>query len=254
MYSTSGRLRRHFPEVAASMLSESFRDVNLRDTVANTLGTMGREDVAEMQPKAWKAKTAHVEERDTVLPFIVKNLFPSVIQAFGGTNSQVNGFWKHTREEVIWDHGSKLPWRRSPVWLLLRAALQSTLSPPTNNDSYDSSLYKKFMVFFLSKLLHHCVQAGWSCDQLDMMNVKIARRLLKLDISKAEAWMTYTGNVIKEAREILQDRWAGITKETTRIHGIQSFSAKQLQSDSSIKIPDLDRYLEAMSQRYATNV
>jgi hypothetical protein len=249
VYSTSGRLRRHFPEVAASILSESFRDVNLRDTIANTLGTMSREGVAEMQPKAWKAKAAHVEERDTVLPFILKNLFPAMIQAFGGTNSQVNGFWKHTREEVIWGHGSKLPWRRSPAWLLLRTALQSTLSPPTNDGSYDSSLYKKFMVFFLSKLLHRCVQAGWGCDQLDLMSVKIARRLLKLDVQEAEAWMTYTSNVIKETTEVLHGRWASITKETTKVLDIQPFSTKQLQSDSSIEIPDLDRYLEAISQR-----
>lgn len=249
VYSTTGRLRRHFPEDAVAIPFENLRNANLRDAITNTLGTMSREDVPEMQPRAWKAKTEQVEERDTVHPFIVRNLFFAIIQALGGAQSQVNGFWKHTREDVIWGHGSKLPWRRSPVWLLLRAALQSTLSPLMNDCAPDSSLYKRFMVFFLSKVLDQGVQAGMQCEQLDVMSVKIARRLIKLDIKEAEPWMAYTRMVIEKTRDTLHERWMHIISTNTKTLNIQPFHSNELRSDVSIEIPQLDRYLEAICQR-----
>lgn len=251
VYSTNGRLRRHFPEEVVEMQCESLRDGNVRNAIANTLGTMSRESVDEMQPRARKAKTEHIEERDTVRSFMVKNLFSAVIQALGGARSQCDGIWKHTREEVIWSHGSKLPWRRSPVWLLLKVTLQSTLSPLTNEGARPSLLYKTFMVFLLSKVLEQCLQADVDCDQLDMMSMKIARRLIKLDLREAEGWMRYPHKVVERTKQTLNERWISIMQAHQRTLSMQPYKTDDIERDTSIQIPQLNRYLETIPQRQA---
>lgn len=79
VYSTPGRLRRYFPDDAVSIPTNTFDEPEFRTTIAHTISTMSHESVAEMQPRAMKAGQSQVEERDTVQPFIVKNLFLAIL-------------------------------------------------------------------------------------------------------------------------------------------------------------------------------
>ncbi|KFA69359.1 hypothetical protein S40285_09628 [Stachybotrys chlorohalonatus IBT 40285] len=74
VYSTSGRLRRYFPDAAVAVPFEVFEDSEFIKAIAQTLATMSHQSVSEMQPRAMKAKKNQIEERDTVKPFIVNHL------------------------------------------------------------------------------------------------------------------------------------------------------------------------------------
>ncbi|KAL6866420.1 hypothetical protein ACO1O0_002531 [Amphichorda felina] len=199
VYSMSGRLQRYFPEDVVAVPHEIFNGKDFQTTVARTLATMSRESVAEMQPRTLKAGAYQVEARDTVYPFIVKNLFVAILQSSGGSQRHVPGFWKNTREEVMWSNGNKLPWRRSPAWLLLRVVLEKTLSPPDVNDqTHDCALYKRYMVFLMCKILERALDLQMSSDTLSVMNAKLAQRLVKLDIKQPESWMFTTSNILGE--------------------------------------------------------
>ena len=116
--STKGRLRRCFPASSVSVHIKIFDEEGCRSTLAHTIAKMSHQEVAEMKPKVMKAGDEHIEERDTTDPGLVTDFLVTVLSALGET-VQASRIWKNTREEVLWRH-ARLPWRRSPVWLLVR--------------------------------------------------------------------------------------------------------------------------------------
>jgi hypothetical protein len=59
---------------------------------------------------------------------------------------------KNTREEVLWDH-CKHPWRRSPLWLLIRVTLQLLFNRLGSTKQPLDGLYKAFVAQLLSRIL-----------------------------------------------------------------------------------------------------
>ena len=249
VYSTPGRLRRYFPEDAVGIPYDKFDAIDFKSTIASTLTTMSHEPVPEMQPRVTKANTQQVEERDTAKPFIVTNLFMAILQGVGGSQVSVPGFWKNTREEVVWSNGNKLSWHRSPVWLLLRVVLQQTLSLFRGAEVHDCGLYKRYMVFLMSKIMAQCLDSDIDSDALVVMNTKIGQRLLKLDTQEEEPWLAITSAVVRRANEALRQRWEVIIAEDTKTLIIPRFAPHETMRDLVSPIPLLDNYLENIPQR-----
>ncbi|KAI9148869.1 hypothetical protein HJFPF1_10912 [Paramyrothecium foliicola] len=249
VYASPGRLKRKFPEAAVVLPLQAIADSEVKSSIACTLEKMSRQPVAEMQPRVRKAKHMQIEERDTVKPFIVTNLFLGIIQALGGCQIQLPKLWKHTREEVMWNHGSKLPWRRSPVWLLLRVALQRTLSPSGAPEEGCQDLYKRFMIFFLSCYLEICLENKSESAVLHIINAKLHRRILKLNLKQPSDWMNLVASRLSRSSQMLEARWAKVVEADTTTLDIPSLNCDLIGQDTRIAIPDLDDYLGGISKR-----
>ncbi|KAH6696400.1 hypothetical protein BKA61DRAFT_498041 [Leptodontidium sp. MPI-SDFR-AT-0119] len=57
---------------------------------------------------------------------------------------------KRTCDDVLWNNVLK-PWRQSPLWLLLRVTLKTSLRTEANGRH---KRYKSFMIFFMTHILH----------------------------------------------------------------------------------------------------
>jgi hypothetical protein len=138
-----GRLIRYFPADACKIaVSRMQTEEDIQIVIANTLATMSAEKTAAFQPLSTSA-TAH--------PGLVTELFMDHIAALGDT-TKTDRIEKHTREEVLRKDSSK-PWRRSPLWLLVRVSLQLFVRRNSRSPSAPDSLYKKFMILMLSRIL-----------------------------------------------------------------------------------------------------
>ena len=125
VYSTAGRLQRQFPGPSFMLDRATFNAPGFQDTLTNTLSTMSHQSAPGTKSRVKKAGQEHDEERDTTDPKMVTEFLVAFLRPyatiFDGLQVQ-----KNTREEVLWlDAG--LPWRRSPLWLLVRVALQVKL-------------------------------------------------------------------------------------------------------------------------------
>jgi hypothetical protein len=145
-----GRLIRVFPALASRVTVSQMNEGDLKKTLASTMAKLISQDVLDFQPKVHKASCDHVESRDTVNPAMVTDWFMNVTAALGESIDTVR-ITKHTREEVLWQE--KQPWRRSPLWLLLRVSLHLFFTRQRIGSVSSAELYKAFGIVLLSRLL-----------------------------------------------------------------------------------------------------
>lgn len=148
----AGRLLRSFPGCASQISAHKMKDLDLCKSIAATVAKMTTQTAPGVRPLVRKNGTMATEARDTTHPGLVTDFLMSFITAHGQTKD-VQRITKHTREDVLWSN-CLLPWRRSPLWLLLRVTLQLFFSRknPAVKDGLD--LYKSFMVFLLTRVLN----------------------------------------------------------------------------------------------------
>lgn len=91
------------------------------------------------------------ENRDTAHPLLVTDWLMNYIAAVGNTIS-TKRISKNTREEVLWNN-CEYPWRRSPLWLLVRVTLQLLFRRQKTIKQSLEGLYKAFVVQLLSNVL-----------------------------------------------------------------------------------------------------
>ena len=97
-------------------------------------------------------------------------------------------------------HSTYKPWRRLPLWLIIRATLQTTL---------ENVEYKSFVLLFLSGFLSDCskYESHFPSDLLHVMRGKIARRLAKLRGRCPDFVLEAAEKSSKATDDILQRRW-----------------------------------------------
>ncbi|KAF7173011.1 hypothetical protein CNMCM6106_007163 [Aspergillus hiratsukae] len=245
--STVGRLQRRFPGPSFMLDRATFNAPGLQDTIAQTLATMSHQSVAGTKPKVKKARQEHDEDRDTTNPKMVTEFLAAFLRpcaaVFDGLQIQ-----KNTREEVLW-LDSRFPWRRSPLWLLVRVALQVILRRLCRRDGISDDIYKHYMVYYMSSILNDCLKKTMSDEQFYLMNAKIARRLHKLDLSHLPAWFPFVQNVLQEANASILKSWRGIMAQSGPRHDKDRLAKLNFGKDIYCSLPDLDKWLEALDKR-----
>jgi hypothetical protein len=155
--SSKGRLIRSFPGSTSKIPLSIMRASGFRKSQAFIIAKMNTQIAAEFQPSVRKNGHQVEEDRDTTDPSLVSNWFMHHLAALG-TLSKPICISKNTREEVLWND-CRSPWRRSPLWLLIRVTLQLLF---TRNGSVArplGDLYKAFVAQLLSRiLLSVCIQ------------------------------------------------------------------------------------------------
>lgn len=241
---TRGRLVREFPATAIEISGDDFKTNEFLTVVAKTLAKMSHQTVQEMKGKAWKADQEHDEDRDTTDPRIVTELLTSILRG-AGKQISVNGIRKNTREEVMWSN-SKLPWRRSPLWLLVRVALQLTMVRLTGTSE---KLYKPFMAFMMAQVLEYASQQPTSSDALHVMMAKVSRRLCKLESPHNGKWLRTIQRIVSGSSELLSQSWKQIRERSNKSLDLKAISGLEMKDNIHFSLPATEAFLSAIPLR-----
>ena len=172
-----GALTRRFPAHAVSIPFKVFHDTNFQEELADKLSKLDIEEIQEMMPQSHKVGTFTGEIRDTTNPGLVTEMVMAILASLGKTVT-VQQIQKRTRDDVLWN-GCLIPWRRSPLWLALRVALQTTLINTLGSEE-GTSAYKNFMIFLLTEIASRAFAANLLDDICHVIVAKVARRASKL--------------------------------------------------------------------------
>jgi hypothetical protein len=252
-----GRLIRSFPGLAACIPLARLQDKGLQSMLADTLAKMSIQAAPGFQPVARKAGQYHDEDRDTTHPGMVTDYLFNVVAAVGKAVTATR-ITKHTREEVLWNN-CKLPWRRSPMWLLVRVTLQLLFTRQSPNSPATDSLYKVFVVQMLSMTLTHA-QAYWQMlgsGYMHVINAKMLQRLRKLETLSqlgcvVPAWFDLIQKNMEDAFACMNEKWQTEAHNTGTNLATADLKALRPQNALDVQLPALDDFLAQTAARKVT--
>lgn len=252
--STAGRLRRYFPGPAVVITTEIFDDTEFRSTLAKTLSKMSVQKGTGMTPTVRKSHNNVQETRDTTHPGLVTELLLSMLGAFSAA-IDIQRICKNTRDEVLWQD-SLLPWRRSPLWLLVRVLAQSQFTRfhgSTSTEDQGIRMYKLFILHILATVLDSCLQLEGKVEseKLDFMIAKLAGRILKLDLDETddEPGISFAKQVLGKAKTRLEQHWAGIRETLSRHLSLDILKDLEFTNDTKLYLPELDAFVARIPSR-----
>ena len=250
MIGCKGRLRRCFPGPGIVVSQDRILNASLLEPLAEFLAKLDAETISEVSPITRKAGSQVVEIRDTKDPRFVTEMLTGILRAVGQPFDIVR-IYKHTREEVLWDDALK-PWRRSPLWLLLRVALQLRLMRTSEQEPH--LRYKSFMLFFMTHVLERASRASLPSDTLFLMTAKISRRALKLGTVNRATWLHYVETTMEAVQQELLCRWRPVEQHPDPLGTQQYWRPSELSflKDTELKIRRLMPYLTKIRARSAS--
>lgn len=139
-----------FPGRAAQIPACEFQNDSFRASLALFLEKASIETLNALNARAVKKQTAVIETRDTADCALISQLLMSLLIAIGGPVSTPR-FRKRVRDDVNFDNAKK-PWRRAPMWLILRVAVRQMLCLELGNET-GRATYKMFICVVLAQFL-----------------------------------------------------------------------------------------------------
>lgn len=180
---------------------------------------------------------------------MISELFMGVLSCLGKP-TKVLTICKNTRDEVLWEQ-SLNPWRRSPMWLLIRVSLQLVISRCSGGSH---SLYKEIMVYIMSHILKKSIGThDLPADIVYTMTAKIHRRLQKLSVTGPpvlpDPVMASINCVLQQASVSVSQLWNFSQKQDSRDLQLPALSTLDLKQDTLVAISALDAYIKALRTR-----
>ena len=195
--STKGKLLCSYPGPAIQVPVDIFTDESFRRELSSFLVQMDVDHSLDSTPTTSKAGSVVHEVRETAHPRYISELLVGILRGCGQP-AVVDRITKRIGDEVLWDNAYK-PWRRSPLWLIIRVSLQSSL--------HTRNLYKLFILFFHAHLLRRCVRRDFPSELLYTMRVKTARRLSKLGPAVSHHVYKFIHDTFQKTEALLLKRW-----------------------------------------------
>ncbi|KAF8551327.1 hypothetical protein OG21DRAFT_1524515 [Imleria badia] len=226
--SAEGRLICSYPGPAVEIPNAVFEDESFLSELANFLVHMN-DDFLDAAPMSRKAQTTVIEARDTAHPRYVTELLTGILRSVGRPADVVR-IAKRIGDDVVWNN-SKLPWRRSSLWLLIRVAIQTSLDRST----VGQDAYKQFMLFFMCCIANENLTAELPNDLLHTMLAKLSRRLRKLDSSAPDRLSRTVLRTCTSLRSMLEERWRGV-QDAQRISSPWTPSKLNLARDIELSL------------------
>lgn len=256
--STQGRLRRSFPGPAVAIPTNIFVDPEFQSTLARTLSKMSVQPGIGMIPTVQKSQNELQETRDTTHPGLVTELLLSVVGPF---SSHFDGkrIWKNTREEVLWKD-ARFPWRRSPLWLLVRVMMQLQFTRSyASTAAHDLGVrsYKLFMIHILATVLDRYInkESEIDADKLQCMIAKLVGRMRKLHLVRQgdEPGICFAKNVLGKAKYYLEKRWSEICCLMDGPLPLDALKILEFEKDTTLQFPELDDFLSRIPFRQSAS-
>lgn len=195
-----GKLVCSYPGPAVAVSLDKAKSHTFCDEFASFLEQMNKEVLDDAMPTSKKAGSNVAEERDTPHPMFITEMLTSILRAIGRP-ADINRFQKRIADDVLW-HNTKLPWRRSPLWLVVRVALQATLKHSVD--------YKNFMIFLVAEILELAVKSQLPSDILFVMNAKLSRRASKMRNQMSQVVLRKAHATSEMVSQKVKRRWTEI--------------------------------------------
>lgn len=252
--STKGRLCRYFPGPAVVIPTATFDDAEFQSTLAKTLSKMCIQKAIGMTPTVRKSKNNVQETRDTTHPRLVTELLFSMLSAFSSP-ANTQRIQKNTREDVLWKD-ALLPWRRSPLWLLVRVSVQLQFTrfyASTAAGGLGTRLYKLFILHIQATILDSCLRSEdkLAAEKLHCMIAKMVGRMLKLDLDETdkEPGISFAKQVLEQAKAHLELRWAVVRKTMSDHLDLEQLKNLDFKNNITLSLPQLDSFLARIPNR-----
>ena len=239
----AGKLVCSYPGPAIAVPNNVFDDTSFRAELANFLSMMDKDVIAASTTR--KAGSEVVEERDTVHPRYITELLTNILLAVGRP-AEISRISKRIGDDVVWNK-SRLPWRRSSLWLVIRVAMQITL----DRSGLGRNMYKTFMLFFMNGLARQVRLHDMSNDVLQWTSTKLSRRLTKLEV-EAPKWLSEAVlETCTDIRTLLNKRWAQVQVEEA-ISPTWNPSALDFSADTKLTLFGSSPYISnALQTQYS---
>jgi hypothetical protein len=231
-----GKLLCSYPGPAIRVPTETFMNQSFLRELSSFLIQMDV-DILDSTPTISKAGSVVPEVRETAHPKYISGLLVGILRGFGQP-TDVDRITKRIGDEVLWSNAFR-PWRRSPLWLVLRVTLQSSLRI--------DNLYKHFMLFFHAHLLRKCMHRNFPSELLYVMRAKMTRRLSKLGPGVSLNIYEFVHDTGKETEELLSKRWRAFQSIGSINHSLQP-SALDYDAAAHISLTTSYNYLTGMLQ------
>ncbi|CCA73756.1 hypothetical protein PIIN_07711 [Serendipita indica DSM 11827] len=229
-------------------------DKNHIDPVSNVIEYLAKNEQDDALPHTRKGGSSHKETRDVASPrYITEGLAGILRAATTSITTPIPTTFIHKRinDHVLWK-SANLPWRRSPMWLLIRVALQTTLEEfkvPTEMG------YKAFMIFFMTLVIEKAPsirQHAMPSHLLHFMNSKLARRLYKLgDVVEDRNASILQDSIatVQQISSLLETRWEEIKDEYAAKTQWKDFDLKRLEGCDALTFGSSNTYLHQVIGR-----
>lgn len=237
-----GRLIRTFPGTAVSLTPDKVMEDNFLEPFLDTIEKLDREAPEEIRPQVRKAKQQVSEIRDTNDPSFITKFVTQILLGIG-ERAKVGVLHKHTRDDVLWKD-CLLPWRRAPLWLLLRVTLQShTMAVNAERPHLE---YKCFMLYMFSKLWSACLDACLSSDYLYPVAAKISRRTFKLSNLNETPWLKTVLASVESNMTKIEHAWLTLEQECNPLGAPLEWTLSEAacRRDCELKLKDYHDYVE----------
>lgn len=241
--SAKGSLIRRFPAHAVSIPATTFDRPKFQLELALRLAQLDVEVIEEFLPQSSKAGYQKGEVRDTANPSLVTEMIISILTTLGEA-VKVRHTRKRVRDDVPWQD-CLIPWRRSPVWLMIRVAIQTTLVEllPVGHSTTE---YKNFMLFFLTDLAARAPAAALPDDLCHVISAKIARRCSKLCSELFDFVQDKALLVCKAVKDEQWIRWQAIQKDDADRSA--TIERRPFENDTSLNLQGSEYYLNSILQ------
>ena len=236
-----GNLIRTFPACALAIPYSTFTKPDFRKELAQRLCSLDGEVIEEMMPQSHKAGSTNGEIRDSVHPGLVIEMLMPMLAPLGHP-VQVRQLRKRTRDDVLWKNAN-LPWRRSALWLSIRLALQMVLVNFMPSKA-SRIAYKNFMILFMSRIGSLVVDVQVESDLLQIVKVKLGRRVFKLGTSCTTFVRDQALKVCERLEAIQQRRWQEIVDNDAKRH--TNLEASSFSGDTLLTLNASSSHLQAI--------
>ncbi|KAK3904432.1 hypothetical protein C8A05DRAFT_13694 [Staphylotrichum tortipilum] len=252
--SCQGRLIRQFPDCAAAVGWNMLRDPSFADEFVSVLLRLEIEASPLTRSKSRKSGKEFDEERDTDSPVLATDMLMGTLAGFSRT-VEPQRVAKRSREQVNWDT-ARLPFHRSPTWMLLRVALRLALDHTRAENDMEAcasrALYKALITFHHTQILDQARPLSFSSELRFVMEAKIVGRLKKMDAQQDlgdAPWLREIKTTIAASHDGLQLRWQQAQRGKQDTVLSESLAGLDFHQDSNLRIPELSQHLSWIQTR-----
>lgn len=239
-----------FPGYSVEIPLSTFEQPRFLEELAKFLDKASSESIKQFAAKTIKAGSKVVETRDASDCAIISSCLMSLLEA-NGQRVYPPVLRKRVRDDVCWFDSAK-PWRRHPLYLVLRVGLQRqlTIIGETGRIQYK---------FLISVILTHLLEASlqeFNLETLSFLKTKLCRRLAKLEVDASRA--STSAKVIYErlfaslrpqfqkavqnASHVIDTTWANFKRKNQRT--IVSLPIRAGNRDLLLTLPNSGRHLQ----------
>lgn len=243
-----GRLIRSFPAFVSTIPIKRMKENGFTKSLATAMTKLSVQAAPDFQSD--RANTTH--------PGLITDYFVKVLAALGEPGDAAR-ITKHTREEILAEVGG-IPWRRSPLWLLVRVTVQLIFRWTEASVANSDELYKAFAILVLSRLLHTAKDSwlNFGTDALHAIISKTCRKIHKFEqkgtprILQSD-WSQETKGQLLGTYEILSAIWQDNTESKKANIDEDILLGLKADADLDMSLPQLDAFLLSInsSQRNA---